>query len=76
MKFHATVVFEFNAPDVSEARKRLNELLEQAQEHQLETRSLELSTPRSRQLHHHPAVALDGRRAHARGGTGSGRAWG
>lgn len=33
MKFHAIVVL------------RLNELLEQAQEHQLETRSLELSTP-------------------------------
>jgi hypothetical protein len=45
MKFHATVVFEFNAPDVGEAGKRLNELLEQAQEHKLETRSLELSTP-------------------------------
>jgi hypothetical protein len=45
MKFHATVVFEFNAPDVGEAGKRLNELLEQAQERQLETSSLELSTP-------------------------------
>jgi hypothetical protein len=45
MKFHATVVFEFNAPDVGEAGKRLNELLEQAHEFKLETRSLELSTP-------------------------------
>ena len=45
MKFHATVVFEFNAPDVGEAGKRLNELLEHAEEHELETRSLELSTP-------------------------------
>ena len=45
MKFHATVVFEFNAPDAGEAGKRLNELLEQAQEYKLETRSLELSTP-------------------------------
>jgi len=45
MKFHATVVFEFNAPDVGEAGKRLNELLERAQEYKLETRSLELSTP-------------------------------
>jgi hypothetical protein len=45
MKFHATVVFEFNAPDVGEAGERLNELLEQAHERQLETRSLELSTP-------------------------------
>jgi hypothetical protein len=45
MKFHATVVFEFNAPDVGEAGRRLNELLEQARERKLETRSLELSTP-------------------------------
>jgi len=45
MKFHATVVFEFNAPDVGEAGTRLNELLEHASEHELETRSLELSTP-------------------------------
>ena len=45
MKFHATVVFEFNAQDVGEAGKRLNELLEQAAEHELVTRSLELSTP-------------------------------
>jgi hypothetical protein len=45
MKFHATVVFEFNAPDVGEAGKRLNELLVQAHENKLETRSLELSTP-------------------------------
>jgi len=45
MKFHATVVFEFNAPDVGEAGRRLNELVERAAEHQLETKSLELSTP-------------------------------
>lgn len=45
MKFQATVVFEFNAPDVGEAGKRLNELLEDAHERDLETRSLELSTP-------------------------------
>ena len=45
MKFHATVVFEFNAPDVGEAGRRLNELLEQARERKLETRSLELFTP-------------------------------
>ena len=45
MKFQATVVFEFNAPDVGEAGKRLNELLEHADEHDLATRSLELSTP-------------------------------
>jgi hypothetical protein len=45
MKFHATVVFEFSAPDVGEAGKRLNELLEQAQERDLTPRSLELTTP-------------------------------
>ena len=45
MKFRATVVFEFNAADVGEAGKRLNDLLDQAQEHELETKSLELSTP-------------------------------
>jgi hypothetical protein len=45
MKFHATIVFEFNAPDVAEAGKRVNALLEQAHESELETRSLELSTP-------------------------------
>ena len=45
LKFHATVVFEFNAPDVGQAGKRLNELLMQAHENKLETRSLELSTP-------------------------------
>lgn len=48
MKFHATAVFEFNASDVGEAGKRLNELLEQAQERKLETRSLELSTRTAR----------------------------
>lgn len=45
MKFQATVVLQFNAPDVADAGKRLNELLESAQEQGLETRSLELSTP-------------------------------
>ena len=45
MKFHATVVFEFNAPDVGEAGTRLNELLDHAREAELEIRSLELSTP-------------------------------
>ena len=44
MKFHATVVLEFNAPDVGEAGQRLNELLEHAAERELDTRSLELST--------------------------------
>jgi hypothetical protein len=45
MKFRATIVFEFNAPDVGEAGRRVNELLEQANDSELETRSLELSTP-------------------------------
>jgi hypothetical protein len=45
MKFHATVVLEFNASDVGEAGVRLNELLEQANERDLTTKSLELSTP-------------------------------
>jgi hypothetical protein len=45
MKFHATIVFEFNAADVGEAGKRLNEVLEQAEENGIGTRSLELSTP-------------------------------
>jgi hypothetical protein len=45
MKFHAAVVFEFNAADVGEAGRRLNELLEKARERELEARSLELSTP-------------------------------
>ena len=45
MKFHATVIFEFNAHEVSEAGERLNELLAYAAERQLETRSLELATP-------------------------------
>ncbi len=44
MKFRATIVLELNAPDVGEAGKRLNELLDRAAEHELETRSLELST--------------------------------
>ena len=45
MKFHATVIVEFNAQDVSEAGERLNELLAYAAERRLETRSLELATP-------------------------------
>jgi hypothetical protein len=45
MKFHATVIFEFSAPDVGEAGERLNGLLAHAAEHRMETRSLELSTP-------------------------------
>jgi hypothetical protein len=45
MKFRATIVFEFNAPDVGEAGRRVNELLEHAHETDLETRSIELSTP-------------------------------
>ena len=45
MKFHATIVFEFNAPDVADAGERVNALLEQARDANLETRSLELATP-------------------------------
>jgi hypothetical protein len=45
MKFHATIVLEFNAHDVAEAGARVNALLEQAREADLETRSLELATP-------------------------------
>jgi hypothetical protein len=45
MKFHATIVFEFNAHDVAEAGERLNALLEQANAGSLATRSLELATP-------------------------------
>ncbi len=45
MKFHATVVFEFNAADVGEAGKRLKRAARAAREHQLEIRSLKLSTP-------------------------------
>jgi hypothetical protein len=45
MKFQATVVFEFNAPDVGEAGRRLNELLQDARERELDTKSLELATP-------------------------------
>ena len=45
MKFQASVVFEFSAHDIGEAGKRLDELLEEAEERQLETRSVELSTP-------------------------------
>jgi hypothetical protein len=45
MKFHATVTFEFSAPDVGEAGERLNGLLAHAAKHRMETRALELSTP-------------------------------
>ena len=45
MKFHATIVFEFNAHNVAEAGERVNALLEQARDANLETRSLELATP-------------------------------
>jgi hypothetical protein len=45
MKFHATIVFEFNAHDVAEAGERLNALLEQASGGGLATKSLELATP-------------------------------
>jgi hypothetical protein len=38
MKFQLTVVFEFSAHDIGEAGKRLNELLEEAEERRLETR--------------------------------------
>jgi hypothetical protein len=44
MKFQATVVLEFNAPDVAEAGERLNALLERASEASLEPKSLELAT--------------------------------
>ena len=57
MKFHATVVFEFNAPDVGEAGMRLNELLERAREHELETKSLELSTPHGTPVSLPPVVS-------------------
>ena len=45
MKFHATIVFEFNAHDVAEAGERVNALLEQARDASLEAKSLELATP-------------------------------
>jgi hypothetical protein len=45
MKFHATIVFEFNAHDLAEAGERVNTLLEQAREASLEAKSLELATP-------------------------------
>ena len=46
MKFQASVVFEFSAHDIGEAGKRLSELLDEAEERRLETKSVELSTPR------------------------------
>jgi hypothetical protein len=57
MKFHATVVFEFNASDVGEAGTRLNELLQQAEERELATKSLELSTPHGTPVSLPPARA-------------------
>ena len=44
MKFHATIVFEFTAHDVAEAGGRVNALLEQARDAELETRSIDLAT--------------------------------
>ena len=43
MNIQATVVFDFNAADVGEAGKRLNEMLDHAAEHELKHRSLDLS---------------------------------
>ena len=48
MKVHATVVFELNAPDVGEAGRRLQALLDQAAEGKLKTKSLQLATPSGR----------------------------
>jgi hypothetical protein len=45
MKFHATIVLEFNAHDVGEAGQRVNALLEQASDASLEAKSVELATP-------------------------------
>jgi hypothetical protein len=45
MKFHATIVFEFNAHDIAEAGERVNALLEQASGASLTAKSLELATP-------------------------------
>ena len=45
MKFNATIVFEFNAHDIAEAGERVNALLEQARDANLEAKSLELTTP-------------------------------
>jgi hypothetical protein len=45
MKFHATLVFEFNAHDVAEAGERINALLERASDGGLAARSIELATP-------------------------------
>lgn len=57
MKFHATVMFEFNAHDVGEAGRRLNELLEQAREQDLEAKSFELATPPGTAVTLPPVVA-------------------
>ena len=54
MKFHATIVLEFTAHDIGDAGRRLNELLEEAEVHQLETRSIELSTPHGTPVTLHP----------------------
>jgi hypothetical protein len=45
MKFHATIVFEFNAHDIAAAGERVNALLEQASDASLVAKSLELATP-------------------------------
>jgi hypothetical protein len=45
MKFHATIVLEFNAHDVAEAGQRVNALLEQAIDANMAAKSLELATP-------------------------------
>ena len=45
MKFHATILFEFNASDVGQAGRRVQGLLEHASEAELEMKSLELATP-------------------------------
>ena len=60
MKFHATIVLEFNAHDIAEAGERLNALLEQAGDAGLVTKSLELATPPSTPVTV-PQVAPSGR---------------
>jgi len=45
MKFHASILFEFNASDVGQAGRRVQALLEHASEAELEMKSLELATP-------------------------------
>jgi hypothetical protein len=65
MKFRATVVFEFTAPDIGEAGKRLNALIEQASDRNLDLESTELSTP------HAAPVTLPAVAAPAHTGKGS-----